>query len=50
MRLSRGQQLLIVLGVWVLAAIAAGADLRAATSVATLAAVVVIGVLVTRSL
>jgi hypothetical protein len=38
--------LLIVLGVWVLAVIAADADVRAATSVATPAAVVAVGVLV----
>ena len=46
MRLSPGQQLLLVLGVWVLAVIAADAAVRVATSVATLAAVIVVGVLV----
>jgi hypothetical protein len=44
-RLSRGQQLGIVLGVWIIAALAASADVETATSASALITVVLLGIL-----
>jgi hypothetical protein len=43
--LSRGQQLGVVLGAWVIAALSAGADVEVATSASALITVLVLGIL-----
>jgi hypothetical protein len=46
MRLTQRQQLAVVLGAWLIAAVASGAEVTAATSPATLIAVVVVACLI----